>query len=231
MPDVPVLEMPVLEMSNVSLRFRSAGGTVEILRGADFSVAGGERVAVVGPSGSGKSSLIAVAAGLERPTGGQVRLLGIDLSTADEDGRALLRRGQVGLVFQNFHLLANMTALENVSAPLEIDGRLGATRTALDWLGRVGLAARRAHYPHQLSGGEQQRVAIARALAIGPRLLFADEPTGNLDVATAGQVTDLMLGLVLESGAALVLVTHDASLAARLDRRMAMQDGRLVRQA
>ncbi|WP_174301237.1 ABC transporter ATP-binding protein [Caulobacter sp. S45] len=218
----------VLELADVSLRLPSSAGPVDILRAADLMVGAAERVAVVGPSGSGKSSLIAVAAGLERPTGGQVRLLGQDLSALDEDGRARLRRGRVALVFQNFHLLPNMTAAENIAAPLEIDGRRGADGIARDWLGRVGLGARGAHYPHQLSGGEQQRVAIARALAVGPELLFADEPTGNLDTATAARVSDLMLDLVADSRAALVLVTHDPSLAARLDRRLAMQDGRLV---
>ena len=219
---------PVLEMADVGLRLPSSAGPVDILRGADMTVMARERVAVIGPSGSGKSSLIAVAAGLERPTGGRVRLLGEDLSKLDEDGRARLRRGRVALVFQNFHLLPNMTAQENIAAPLEIDGRRGAEATAQDWLARVGLTARGAHYPHQLSGGEQQRVAIARALAVGPELLFADEPTGNLDTTTAARVTDLMLSLVAESGAALVLVTHDPALAARLDRRLAVEDGRLV---
>ncbi len=219
---------PVLELADVSLRLPSSAGPVDILCGAALSVAAGERVAVVGPSGSGKSSLIAVAAGLERPTGGQVRLLGEDLSALDEDGRARLRRGRVALVFQNFHLLPNMTALENISAPLEIAARRGADATAREWLARVGLDARGSHYPHQLSGGEQQRVAIARALAVGPELLFADEPTGNLDTVTAARVAELMLALVAESGAALVLVTHDPALAARLDRRLAVRDGRLV---
>jgi putative ABC transport system ATP-binding protein len=218
----------VLEMSDVSLRLPSSAGPVDILRGADLAVAAGERIAVVGPSGSGKSSLIAVAAGLERPTGGRVRLLGEDLSALDEDGRARLRRGRVALVFQNFHLLPNMTASENIAAPLEIDRRPGAEAIAREWLGRVGLGARGSHYPHQLSGGEQQRVAIARALAVGPELLFADEPTGNLDTTTAAKVTDLMLSLVADSGAALVLVTHDPALAGRLDRRLAVQDGRLA---
>ena len=218
----------VLELIGVRLSFRSAGGTLEILRGADLAVCAGERIAVIGPSGSGKSSLIAVAAGLEQPTGGQVRLLGRDLGTADEDERAALRRGRIGLVFQNFHLLPNMTAMENVSAPLEIDRRPSAVGTARDWLRRVGLADRMAHYPHQLSGGEQQRVALARALAIGPELLFADEPTGNLDVRTAGLVSELMLELIAQSGAALVLVTHDPVLARRLDRCVAMDGGRLI---
>ena len=217
----------VLEMAGVSLTLPSASGPVRILQDAELTVASRERLAVVGPSGSGKSSLIAVAAGLERPSGGTVRLLGEDLAVLDEDGRARLRRGRVALVFQNFHLLPNMTAQENVSAPLEIGGRREATRTARDWLARVGLEARASHYPHQLSGGEQQRVAIARALAVGPELLFADEPTGNLDPVTAALVAGLMLDLVAESGAALVLVTHDPTLAGRLDRKLVVRDGRL----
>jgi len=216
-----------LELTCVSLALPSAAGPVHILDGADLTVRAGERVAVVGPSGSGKSSLIAVAAGLERPTSGQVRLFGQDLALLDEDGRARLRRGRVALVFQNFHLLPNMTAQENVAAPLEIAGRHNAREAARAWLDRVGLSARRDHYPHQLSGGEQQRTALARALAVGPELLFADEPTGNLDQATAAQVADLMLTLVADSGAALVLVTHDPALAARLDRRVHVAGGRL----
>jgi putative ABC transport system ATP-binding protein len=218
---------PQLELIGVSLALPSTAGPVHILQGADLAVQAGERVAVVGPSGSGKSSLIAVAAGLERPTSGQVRLFGQDLSLLDEDGRARLRRGRVALVFQNFHLLPNMTAEENVAAPLEIAGRRAAAETARAWLDRVGLSARRDHYPHQLSGGEQQRTALARALAVEPELLFADEPTGNLDQATAAQVADLMLTLVADSGAALVLVTHDPALAARLDRRVRVAGGRL----
>ena len=217
-----------LVLENVSLTLPSAAGPVEILRGLDVTVARGERVALVGPSGSGKSSLIAVAAGLERPTGGRVLLFGRDLAGLDEDGRARLRRGRVSLVFQSFHLLPNMTAAENVAAPLEIARTPSATETARAWLERVGLSARGSHYPHQLSGGEQQRVALARALASRPALLFADEPTGNLDAANAAHVADLMFDLVAETGAALVLVTHDETLAARGDRIIRLRDGRVA---
>jgi len=220
-----------LALERVELSLPSAAGPVDILRGVDLTVAAGERVAVVGPSGSGKSSLIAVAAGLERPTAGTVRLFGEDLARLNEDRRARLRRGRVSLVFQSFHLLPNMTAEENVAAPLEIAGAAGAMEMARGWLERVGLAARRRHYPHQLSGGEQQRVALARALAARPALLFADEPTGNLDADNAVAVADLMFDLVAEIGAALVLVTHEASLAARAERRVTMAGGRIVSDA
>jgi putative ABC transport system ATP-binding protein len=216
-----------LAIDGVWLTLPSAAGPVDILRGLDFAVAPRERVAVVGPSGSGKSTLIAIAAGLERPTKGKVRLLGKELSRLDEDGRARLRRGRVSLVFQAFHLLPNMTAEENVAAPLEIAGAKAATKTAREWLDRVGLAERRRHYPHQLSGGEQQRVALAQALAISPALLFADEPTGNLDHDNAAHVADLIFSLAAETGAALVLVTHDAALAARADRVARMAAGRI----
>ncbi len=217
-----------LRLEGVRLTLPSTAGPVENRRGLDFVVEPGERVAVVGPSGSGKSTLIAVAAGLERPTAGYVRLLGQDLAKLNEDGRAKLRRGRVSLVFQAFHLLPNMTALENVSAPLEIAGAAGAAGTAREWLDRVGLAARMTHYPHQLSGGEQQRVALARALASRPALLFADEPTGNLDHANAVHVAELIFTLAAESGASLVAVTHDEGLAARADRIVRMDDGRVV---
>ena len=216
-----------LALQGVSLTLPSAAGPVEILRGVDMTVAPRERVAVTGSSGSGKSSLIAVAAGLERPGAGRVLLLGQDLARLGEDGRAKLRRGRVSLVFQSFHLLPNMTAEENVAAPLEIARVADAGRIAREWLDRVGLSARRRHYPHQLSGGEQQRVALARALAPRPSLIFADEPTGNLDTVTAAAAADLMLDLVAEAGAALVLVTHDEALAARADRRLTMTAGRL----
>jgi putative ABC transport system ATP-binding protein len=217
--------VPPLAVSNVSLTLPSAAGPVEILKDLSFSVAPRERVAVTGPSGSGKSSLIAVAAGLEQPTSGKVELLGQDLGRLGEDGRARLRRGKVSLVFQSFHLLPNMTALENVAAPLEIAGVAGADKLARGWLDRVGLSSRLSHYPHQLSGGEQQRVALARALAPRPALLFADEPTGNLDAANAAKVADLLFGLVAEEGAAMVLVTHDPALAERADRQVRLSGG------
>jgi len=220
-----------LVLEQVSLTLPSAAGPVEILRGLDVTIGAGERVALVGASGSGKSSLIAVAAGLERPTGGRVLLFGEDLAALDEDRRARLRRGRVSLVFQAFHLLPNMTAEENVAAPLEIARVANASATARLWLDRVGLGARGQHYPHQLSGGEQQRVALARALASRPALLFADEPTGNLDAANAAHVADLMFDLVAETGAALVLVTHDETLAARAGRAVRLRDGRVAEES
>ncbi len=223
--DVPPATPLVLDA--VALTLPSAAGPVNILRGVDLAVNAGERLAVVGPSGSGKSSLIAVGAGLEEPTAGTVRLFGQDLAALDEDRRARLRRGRAALVFQQFHLLPNMTAEENVATPLEIAGAPDAIPAARDWLARVGLSGRLTHYPHQLSGGEQQRVALARALAARPALLFADEPTGNLDSATAASVADLMFNLVADVGAALVLVTHDPALAARADRIVRMADGRI----
>jgi putative ABC transport system ATP-binding protein len=219
---------PPLRLENVALTLPSAAGPVEILKGVGLTVAAGERVAIVGASGSGKSSLIAVAAGLERPSTGIVTLFGQDLARLNEDQRARLRRGRVSLVFQAFHLLPNMTAEENVAAPLEIAGANDAAPTAREWLDRVGLGARLRHYPHQLSGGEQQRVALARALAARPALLFADEPTGNLDAENAAVVSDMMFALIAEVGAALVLVTHEPSLAARADRRVSMAGGRIV---
>jgi putative ABC transport system ATP-binding protein len=216
-----------LSLEGVSLTLPSAAGPVQILREVDLVIAPRETVAVTGPSGSGKSSLIAVSAGLERPSSGRVLLFGRDLARLNEDRRARLRRGRVSLVFQAFHLLPNMTAEENVAAPLEIARAARPVQTARAWLERVGLGERARHYPHQLSGGEQQRVALARALAPRPSLLFADEPTGNLDTATGRAAADLMFDLVAEAGAALVLVTHDEALAARAGRRLHMAAGRL----
>jgi putative ABC transport system ATP-binding protein len=225
------VEVAPLVLTSVTLTLPSTAGPVNILRGVDLTVAAGERVAIIGPSGSGKSSLISVAAGLERPTSGTVSLFGQDLARLDEDGRARLRRGRAALVFQSFHLLPNMTAEENVAAPLEIARAPNALQTARDWLGKVGLGKRLTHYPHQLSGGEQQRVALARALAARPLLLFADEPTGNLDSRNAGSVADLMFDLVAECKAALVLVTHDPVLAERADHIVRMADGKVVEAA
>lgn len=213
-------------LESVGLTLPSAAGPVEILRDLSLTLDEGERVSLVGPSGSGKSSMIAVAAGLEQPTAGRVLLFGQDLSRLDEDGRAKLRRGRVSLVFQSFHLLPNMTAEENVAAPLEIARAPNAMATARDWLDRVGLSARLRHYPHQLSGGEQQRVALARALAPQPRLLFADEPTGNLDGRNAHHVADLLFELLEQTGAAMLLVTHDPVLAQRAQRVVTLRDGR-----
>jgi putative ABC transport system ATP-binding protein len=216
------------------------GGRLTILRGLSLDIAAGEAVAIVGASGSGKSTLLGLLAGLDTPSDGEVELCGSRLSALDEDGRAALRGGRVGFVFQNFQLLPTLTALENVSLPLELavaggkrngsgrrNGAADPMAVAREALERVGLASRAGHYPRQLSGGEQQRVAIARAFAPGPRILFADEPTGNLDVATGARIIDLLFQLRQDAGAALVLVTHDEALATRCDRRLGMRDGHL----
>lgn len=205
----------------------SPEGPLVILDDINFSIAQGERVAVIGASGSGKSTLLGLLAGLDVPSQGRVWLAGADLGTLDEDGRALLRAQRVGFVFQSFQLLTGLTALENVMLPLELAGQADARRQALELLERVGLQARARHYPTQLSGGEQQRVAIARAFAGNPDVLFADEPTGNLDQKTGHRIVELLFTLNREQGTTLILVTHDPELAAYCDRVLELDDGRL----
>jgi len=193
-----------------------------------FDIASGESVAIVGASGAGKSTLLALLAGLDLPTSGRVLLEGQDLAKLDEDGRARLRAQRVGFVFQAFHLIPALTALENVMLPLELSGNVDARRAAVDSLGRVGLGSRTGHYPRQLSGGEQQRVALARAFVTQPAVLFADEPTGNLDTVTGSRVGELLFELNANSHTTLVLVTHDQGLAARCGRTIRMEAGRLI---
>ena len=218
---------PALSLSEARLTLRGNAGPVEILRGISLSIAQGEAVGLVGPSGSGKSSLLMLMGGLEQATGGEVRALGQDLSAMDEDALARFRRDNMGVVFQSFHLIPTMTALENVATPLELAGQRDAFARAAAQLEAVGLGPRADHYPAQMSGGEQQRVALARALAPQPRLLLADEPTGNLDEANGRAIVDLLFGLGRRTGATLVLVTHDEGLASRCDRVIRLRDGRL----
>ena len=219
---------PLIQVRNLTLTVPSAAGAVNILRGVDLTVNQGEAIGVVGPSGSGKTSLLMVLAGLEAASSGSVRLAGQELVGMSEDGLARLRRAQVGIVFQAFHLIAGMTALENVAVPLELAGRRDAMATARASLEAVGLGHRLTHLPGQLSGGEQQRVALARAFAPRPRLLLADEPTGNLDAATGENVMNLLFGLRAAYGTTLMLITHDMALAARCDRVIRIGDGRIV---
>jgi len=219
----------VIDASNVTLALGSGAARVEILRGIDLRVREGESVALLGPSGSGKSSLMAVLSGLERASGGRIGVADADFAALGEDDLARARQGRIGIVLQAFHLLPTMTALENVAVPLELAGRDGAFDTARSELEAVGLGHRLTHYPAQLSGGEQQRVAIARATAPRPVLLFADEPTGNLDAATGGAVLDLLFERQRETEATLLVITHDPALAERCGRVIEMQDGRIVR--
>ena len=215
-------------MDDVRLTLTSAAGEVNILRGLDLRVAAGEAIGVVGPSGGGKSTMIMIIAGLERATSGIVKTAGADLASLSEDDLALFRRDRIGIVFQDFHLIPTMTALENVAVPLEFAGKPDAFAKAEAQLEAVGLGHRLAHYPGQLSGGEQQRVALARAFAVEPAILLADEPTGNLDRATGKAVMDLLFDLHDRSGTTLVLISHDPKLAARCDRIVTLTDGRIV---
>ncbi|HFB54566.1 MAG TPA: ABC transporter ATP-binding protein [Hellea balneolensis] len=223
-----MLIMEALKLDNVSLQLGAASGPVEILRNVDFSAEFGESVAIVGPSGSGKSSLISVAAGLEKITSGEIFLLGESLSGKTENQLAQMRRGRVSMVFQSFHLLPTMNAYDNVRAPLEIAKLDDVDRRTKDALDAVGLSNRIHHYPGQLSGGERQRVAVARALASHPKLVFADEPTGNLDSKSGTSIADLLFDIAKTYGATLILVTHDAELARRANRIVTMNDGRLT---
>ena len=220
--------MNILEVTGVAKRVPSPEGELVILDAIELTIARGESVAIVGESGSGKTTLLGLMAGLDLPSEGSVVLDGQDLGTLDEDGRAAARAKQVGFVFQAFQLLPSLTALENVMLPLELAGRTAPREAATEVLERVGLGPRRLHYPRQLSGGEQQRVAIARAYATRPGVLFADEPTGNLDRKTGRRIGDLLFELNREQQATLVLVTHDARLAANCDRTIELDGGRLV---
>jgi putative ABC transport system ATP-binding protein len=223
-----MVSSPSLECRGVTRRLRSGNVALTVLDGIDLTIAQGEVVAIVGPSGSGKSTLLGLLAGLDRPSEGSVRVSGRELSQLDEDALALLRRDQLGFVFQSFQLLPNLTARENVLLPLELHRLPNAAVRCTDMLERVGLGARGHHYPAQLSGGEQQRVALARAFAPEPRILLADEPTGNLDPKTGQRVLELLLSLRESVGSTLVIVTHDERVAARADRVIRLDAGRIV---
>jgi len=219
---------PIIALKDVTLTLSSDAGPVNILRGVDLTIEAGEKVSIVGPSGAGKTSLMMIVAGLEQPTGGDVQVASVSLGRLDEDKLALFRRDNVGIVFQNFHLIPTMNAMENVAVPLELAGRRDAFEAAKDRLEAVGLGPRLTHYPGQLSGGEQQRVALARAFAMNPKLLLADEPTGNLDSDTGAKVIDLMFTLSAELGTTLLLITHESAVAAQCDRTIRIDDGLIV---
>ncbi len=223
-----IIRESVLKAENLTKRVSSPEGSLTIVHDVSLDIAPGESVAIVGASGAGKSTLLALLAGLDLPTGGRVLLEGQDLAKLDEDGRARLRAQRVGFVFQSFHLIPALTALENVMLPLELSGNADARKAALESLDRVGLRARTGHYPRQLSGGEQQRVALARAFVTQPAVLFADEPTGNLDTVTGARVGELLFELNASSHTTLVLVTHDLSLSARCGRTIRMEAGRAI---
>ena len=218
----------IISVEKVNKAVTDSTGTLEILHNIDFALKARETVAIVGASGSGKSTLLSIIAGLDTPTAGSVRLAGVDLFRLTEDERAALRAQKLGFVFQSFQLLANLTALENVMLPLELDGRKDARKLAAEMLGRVGLSQRLNAYPKVLSGGEQQRVALARAFVVKPAVLLADEPTGSLDFATGETIMALMFELNRELGTTLVLVTHDPAIAARCDRKITLEAGRIL---
>ncbi len=218
----------IISVEHVFKAVTDSTGTLEILRDIDFALKAQETAAIVGASGSGKSTLLSIIAGLDTPTSGTVRLAGQDMFAIDEDARAALRARKVGFVFQSFQLLGNLTALENVMLPLELDARKDARKLATEMLGRVGLSTRLNAYPRVLSGGEQQRVALARAFVVHPAVLLADEPTGSLDFATGEKIMELMFDLNREQGTTLVLVTHDRGIAQRCDRRITIEAGRVV---
>lgn len=222
------MSKPIFSLKDAALRLNGNAGPVDILHGISLEVAAGESIGLIGPSGSGKSSLLMVMGGLERASGGSVQAMGEDLTAMDEDALARFRRDRMGIVFQSFHLIPTMTALENVATPLELAGHEDAFERASEALETVGLGARAGHYPAQMSGGEQQRVALARATAPRPAILLADEPTGNLDSANGEAIMDLLFDLRDKHGATLVLVTHSDALAARCDRVITLRDGRSV---
>ncbi|MEP3438758.1 MAG: ABC transporter ATP-binding protein [Hoeflea sp.] len=219
---------PIVTLRQANLTLGNGASSVHVLKGIDIDIAAGESVGIVGPSGSGKSTLLMVVAGLERLDSGEVDVAGQALHALSEDAVAAVRGRSIGIVFQSFHLIPNMTALENVAVPLELAGKANAFERAREELIAVGLGDRLTHYPGQLSGGEQQRVAIARALAPDPVLIVADEPTGNLDGETGRQIADLLFAKQAERGATLLLVTHDVTLAERCDRQIAVRSGRIV---
>jgi putative ABC transport system ATP-binding protein len=218
----------MISVRALSMRLSSGGREVNVLTDVSLDVPAGQFLAIAGPSGSGKSTLLGLIAGLDQPTAGRIEVAGVEITGLDEDGLARFRRDRIGYVFQSFHLLPTLTAAENVAVPLELAGETDAAARAAALLAEVGLAERAHHYPVQLSGGEQQRVAVARAMARRPALLLADEPTGNLDSATGKQIIELLVGMNRRLGRTLVLVTHDAALAAHADRVVTLRDGRIV---
>jgi putative ABC transport system ATP-binding protein len=222
----PVNTDLMILLKDIHLKLAGPAGSVNILRGIDLAVSAGETVSVVGPSGSGKTTMLMVIAGLERPTTGSVQVKGVELGALDEDGLALFRRQNMGIVFQNFHLVPTMSAIENVAIPCELAGQDDAFDRARESLAAVGLGHRLDHYPGQLSGGEQQRVALARAFVASPKVMLADEPTGNLDRATGEAVIDLLFSLADKIGTTLLLITHDSAIGARCSREVRIADGR-----